>query len=171
MKPVKIKFLILLLLPFLNCLALQNKYINKVEYFPQSQKLDVDINLTERGELNLAILKKDQDQVFRLNFLYEGQKLIIGKKMIMLIDGVEKELLVLDKSTRYHSYGRYGRISERMSLKADKELFSLIYNSHSLQFKLIGDNGVLYFELEESGRELLGNFKLESTKLFNLTDQ
>ncbi|TGM17092.1 hypothetical protein EHQ81_00855 [Leptospira selangorensis] len=169
MKPVKIKLLILLILPLLNCLALQNKYINKIEYFPQSNKLDVDINLTDGAELNLAILKKDQDHMFKFNFLYEGQNLIIGKRLVILIDGVEKELLVLDKSTRYHGYARSGRITERMSLKADKDLFSLIYNSHSLQLKLIGDNGVLYFELEESGRELLGNFKLESAKLFNLT--
>ncbi|PJZ47944.1 hypothetical protein [Leptospira saintgironsiae] len=169
MKLTKIKILILLIFPLANCLTLQNKYINKIEYFPQSQKLDVDINLTDGGELNLAILKKDQDHVFKLNFRYEGQKLIIGKRLIMLIDGVEKELLVLDRNTEYHSNGRYGRITERMSLKGDRELFSLIYNSHSLQFKLIGDNGVLYFELEETGRDLLGNFKLESVKLLNLT--
>ncbi|TGN00042.1 hypothetical protein [Leptospira dzoumogneensis] len=131
--------------------------------------MTVDITLTDGGELNLAILRKELDYEFRMNFVYEGQNLIIVRKLIMLVDGVEKELLVLHKSTRYHRSGKYGVITERMSLKADRELLNLIFNSKSLKFKLIGENGILNSELEESGQELIINFKLESEKLFQLT--
>ncbi len=55
-----------------------------------------------------------------------------------------------------------------MTLKADRELLSLIFHSKSIQLKLIGDNGSLKFELEDSGKKLLNNFRMESEKLFNL---
>ncbi|TGK14268.1 hypothetical protein [Leptospira stimsonii] len=160
--------ILILMITSLGCLTFKNKYINQVEFFPQWEKLDVDIDLVDGAEINLAILKKVENYEFRINFLYEGQNLIIGKRLILIADNVENELSILKKNTSFYSSGRYGRIRERMTLKADRELLSLIFHSKSTQLKLIGDNGSLKFELEDSGKELLNNFRMESEKLFNL---
>ncbi|WP_282976707.1 hypothetical protein [Leptospira santarosai] len=44
----------------------------------------------------------------------------------------------------------------------------LIFVSNSIQLKLISENGSLKFELEDSGKELLNNFRMETEKQFNI---